>query len=224
MADAALAPTRHAVATLRSEGRTSGVNPVGDLRAPTLARAFDRGSADADTPDDDGEGYVLLALRAPGEFAAGPNVREVLAAAVDGPFPVVVAWSRELAHALATAGVEDAVRATCRSVECSAYAPFLDLLDGARCVLTDDVGVGREAFLRRTPCVRLGSSSPWSRSVSNGWTVEAGGDPSTVRAAVRRCADAEHATAPALSADRPRSRLRRVVDAVTAGKRNGRAA
>lgn len=238
VSDAALAPTRHAVATLRSEGRTGGIHPVGDLRGPTVARLLartsqtesDEGVAACGGTDSSEEGdlrrgeYVLLALRAPDGLAADPAVREVLRGATAGPLPVAVPWTRDLRDSFATAGVEGGARRTCRTVEQPAYREFLELLAGAAGVLTDDPDVEREALLLRTPCATLADVTPWPRAAEAGWSIQAGTDPSTIRAAVHRCASVERARPRELGDDGAAARLRRVVETVAAAKKDEQAA
>ena len=243
VSDAALAPTRHAVATLRSEGRTGGVHPVGDLRGPTVARLLARTPrTESDEPESiervDSRGridpfeendlrrgeYVLLALRTPDGLAADPAVRDVLRGATAGPLPVVVPWTRELRDSFATAGVEGGARRTCRTVEQPAYREFLELLAGAAGVLTDDPDVEREAFLLRTPCATLVDVTPWPRAAEAGWSVQAGTDTSTIRAAVHRCASVDRVRPRELGDDGATARLRRVVETVAATKKDEQAA
>ncbi len=80
-----------------------------------------------------------------------------------------------------------------RLVEPQGYLEFLDLMAGARLVLTDSGGVQEESCIIRVPCVTLRDNTERPETVEAGGNLLAGADPARIVDACRRMMEKEAA-------------------------------
>lgn len=181
-------PTDAAVANLRREGITSGVQQVGDVMLDA-SRMFAPVAAARPGPRalglDPGR-YLLVTVHR----AAATDTREALEAlvalltAIDEPmvFPV----HPRTRHKLEAAGMWGrlAAHGPLRLSPPVGYLDFTALLVGARAVMTDSGGVQKEAYFNGIPCVTLRETTEWVETVAGGYNRLVGMDPVRARAAL----------------------------------------
>jgi UDP-N-acetylglucosamine 2-epimerase len=114
------------------------------------------------------------------------RLRSIAAALVDLAcnLPVVVPLHPRTRHALATAGIETR-SAGVHWVEPLSYLDMLQLVSGAKVVLTDSGGLQKEAYLLGVPCVTLRDETEWVELVEVDWNRLAGADRKRILAAAR---------------------------------------
>ncbi len=66
------------------------------------------------------------------------------------------------------------------------YTAMLSLTKHAACILTDSGGLVKEAFLLKTPCVTVRSTTEWPETIEAGANVLADASPETIVAAVNK--------------------------------------
>jgi UDP-GlcNAc3NAcA epimerase len=188
ISDLLLCPTDTAVANLRREGITRGVEQVGDVMYDASLFSRDRARRDS---------RILETLRLTvGEFvlatvhrAENTDDAERLAgicaglARVAERRRVILALHPRTRRFLAGHGLE----ARLGKVEVIEPVPYLDMIrleESARAICTDSGGVQKEAFFYRVPCVTLRDETEWVETVEAGWNRLAGADAARIAAAV----------------------------------------
>ena len=81
-------------------------------------------------------------------------------------------------------------------IEPLGYLDFLQLLEGAKMVLTDSGGLQKEAYWLGVPCVTLREETEWVETAEAGWNVVVGTETDRIVDAVRGFSSPE--THPAL--------------------------
>jgi UDP-N-acetylglucosamine 2-epimerase len=177
LSDLLFCPSRVAVENLASEGIRRGVHVVGDVMADALSRAALLAETSsnvlsrfrlrakgfllvtvhrAENTDDPRKiGAILDALDAVGEeviFPAHPRTRKAIEALGNRLAPHV------------------------HMVEPVGYLDMVMLEKSARMILTDSVGVQKEAYWLGVPCVTLRDETEWVETVQAGWNALSGAD------------------------------------------------
>jgi len=197
------APTPTAVANLRSEGITDGVELVGDLMqdlAAEMAGEVGDPAALAATGLGVTTGRYLFATvhRAENrQVTAMAAWTELLGAVADPDRPVILALHPGTRAALSAAGI--AIPDGVRVVDPLGYRSTLALQLHAAAVLTDSGGVQREAAWLEVPCLVLRDRTEWLEAVetSAGRMVVVGLDAERAVAELARLAPPDRAPADA---------------------------
>jgi UDP-GlcNAc3NAcA epimerase len=178
ISDLLLCPTETAVANLRSEGITSGVEQVGDVMYD--ASLFYRDQARQ-------RSRILARLRlAPREFVLATihraentddagrlrGILEGLARVAQNERVVLPLHprTREWIKRFDLAGCLGKIEI----LEPVSYLDMICLEEAARLICTDSGGVQKEAFFFRVPCVTLRDETEWVETVESGWNFLAG--------------------------------------------------
>jgi len=195
-ADLLLAPTALAVANLAREGLAGRTRLVGDVMADVLLRVRDEVAREpvallpgVPRPG----GYLVATLHRAENTDDTARLRAVAGALAALPLPVLLLVHPRLA-ARAAAAELDLARGAVRALPPQPYRATVQLLAGARGLVTDSGGLQKEAFLLGVPCTTLRPETEWPETLAGGWNVLA--DPAGLAAAVDRPAPAPTAAAP----------------------------
>jgi UDP-N-acetylglucosamine 2-epimerase len=101
--------------------------------------------------------------------------------------PLVFPMHPRTKAVLSSAGVE--VSGDLKVIEPVGYLDMIQLLGGARMVLTDSGGVQKEAAFLSTPCITLREETEWVETVDIGLNQLVGHDAERLQEAVRACLD-----------------------------------
>src|SRR5713101_2688876 len=189
ISDLLYCPTPTAVANLRGEGITTGVEQVGDVMYD--AALFYRGRARE-------RSRILESLQlAPGKFVLATvhraentddpaRLRGILAglAAVACDSPVVLALHPRTRKILAEQGLDN-MPGGVRAIDAVPYLDMIRLEEAARAIVTDSGGVQKEAFFFHVPCITLREETEWVELIESGWNRLAGAAAERIAAAVR---------------------------------------
>jgi UDP-GlcNAc3NAcA epimerase len=196
ISDLLLCPTETAVANLRSEGITSGVEQVGDVMYD--ASLFYRDQARQ-------RSSILARLRlAPKEFVLATihraentddagrlrGILEGLARVAQNErvvlplHPRTREWIKRLGLADCMGKIE--------VLEPVSYLDMICLEEAARLICTDSGGVQKEAFFFRVPCVTLRDETEWVETVQSGWNRLADAKADAIVEAIRESRAPDH--------------------------------
>lgn len=205
ISDLLFCPTTTAVANLRREGVTRGVEQVGDVMYD--ASLFSRERARKAS-------RILETLKVtPGEFVLATVHRAEntddparLGGICDGLARVAERWPVVLALHPRTRKflAENQFAARLGSVRVVDPVPYFDMIrleESARAICTDSGGVQKEAFFYRVPCITLRDETEWVETVEAGWNRLTGADAQKIVAAVEAGKPARPAQADAFYGD-----------------------
>ncbi|MHB8925358.1 MAG: non-hydrolyzing UDP-N-acetylglucosamine 2-epimerase [Coriobacteriia bacterium] len=184
LSDLLLCPTRTAVANLRAEGVTQGVELVGDVMLDT-ARFFAE-SVDVDAVlaefGVERDSYFLATVHRAGTSDNRERLSEVIAAFGALDRPVIWAVHPRTTKNLEVLGLLDEVErsASIRVVPPLSYMQTVGLLRGAHGLLTDSGGMQKEAYFFGVPCVTLREETEWTETVELGWNQLVGTDEARI--------------------------------------------
>jgi UDP-GlcNAc3NAcA epimerase len=180
-------PSTVAEKNLGSEGITKGVHLVGDVMYDSLLFNLNRMREKKNVLDRMGlraGNYGVLTIHR-AENADNPiKLREIVAALQRLNLPLVFPVHPRTQAALTHAGITT-FPSLIRPTKPLSYQEMLELVRGARLILTDSGGVQKEAFLLRVPCVTLRNETEWVETVDAGWNRLAGTDPDKIVSASR---------------------------------------
>jgi UDP-N-acetylglucosamine 2-epimerase len=189
LSDLLLCSTEVAVANLREEGITEGVELVGDVMADVALAmapvARERSAAGRRLGLDTGR-YLLVTAHRAGNVDDPEALRRLVEILLALPLPAVFPVHPRTRERLAAAGAlgtlaqNDSLSLT----EPLGYLDFLALLQDAAAVLTDSGGVQKEAYLAGVPCVTLRDTTEWTETVELGWNRIVGLDRERALAAL----------------------------------------
>jgi UDP-N-acetylglucosamine 2-epimerase len=189
LSDLLLCPTETAVANLKREGITEGVELVGDVMADValaMAPVASRSSQALARFGLQASRYLLVTAHRAGNVddprELGRLVEVLLALPLPAVFPVHPRTRERLAAAGALARLEG--RDGLMLTQPLGYLDFLALLQDAAAVVTDSGGVQKEAYLAATPCVTLRDTTEWTETVELGWNRLVGLDAQRALAAL----------------------------------------
>lgn len=185
--DLLFCPTQTAVANLTREGIARGVHLVGDVMYDAVLHFATRARTQSRVLESLGVrpgGYVLATVHR-AYNTDDPVVLQRLLGALDAiGEPVVFPLHPRTRARLA--GQENGTQPRhVRLIDPVGYLDMLALEQHARVILTDSGGVQKEAFFFEVPCVTLRPETEWIETVSSGWNVLAGSDPTAIVAAAR---------------------------------------
>jgi UDP-N-acetylglucosamine 2-epimerase len=176
LSDLLFAPTADAVAQLRREGITRGVHRSGDVLLDALRACAEaaRGRAPAGERLGLESGrYVLATFHRPANVDS-PATLGLIADALAGAGEAVVFPAHPRTRArLEAAGLVERLRGApgVRMMEPVGYLDSLDLVRGARVVVTDSGGIQRECYILGVPCITADRQTAWVETVEDGWNV-----------------------------------------------------
>jgi UDP-N-acetylglucosamine 2-epimerase len=179
-----LAPTDAAAARLRDEHAAGRVEVVGDVMLDALlARDGTPGGAVAERVGVQAGEYVVATLHRAATVDDAEALLRVVRALESLDVPVLFPLHPRTENALQAAGAGLGATHVHRLPPC-ARGDMLDLLQGARGVVTDSGGLQREAWFLGVPCATLRDRTEWTETLCDGWNRLVGTDPEPIRAAV----------------------------------------
>lgn len=181
-------PTAAAVAHLRAEGVSAGVEQVGDvmydaaLYFGAVAEARAEALARHATPAD---GYALATVHRAENTDDPERLAGILQAlaALHRDLPVVLPLHPRTRQAADAAGLGQDLDGLLLLPPVS-FLEMVLLEKRARLILTDSGGIQKEAYFHGVPCVTLRDETEWTETVEAGWNRLAGARPEAIGAAV----------------------------------------
>jgi UDP-GlcNAc3NAcA epimerase len=192
--------TESAVSNLHSEGISSEIHLVGDVMADVLQTFLPIAQKRSRIVEALGleKGQYLLLTAHRSANVDDKQSLERLVSLIESLDAVVVFPLHPRTRArLQACGLLERLERVCRIRLCGplGYFDFLQLLDGARAILTDSGGAQKEAYLVGTPCITLRDTTEWTETVDSGWNVLTGLDQDAVfEALIRPPLDTERTT------------------------------
>jgi UDP-GlcNAc3NAcA epimerase len=189
ISDALFCPTTTAVANLRHEGITGGVEQTGDVMYDASLYYRERARARSRVLDTLGlaPGRFALATVHRAENTDDPaRLGEILAAlaALTDDFRVVLALHPRTRKLIAQHALGSRLGST-QVIDPVSYLDMIRLEESARVIITDSGGVQKEAYFFRVPCVTLREETEWVETVESGWNRLAAADAKGIATAVR---------------------------------------
>ncbi len=184
-----LCPSQVSADNLAREGITRGVDIVGDLMCDTLLRAAkiaqgkDSIVTSMKLPH---KGFALATIHRASNTDDESTLRGLLRALTQAGLPVVFPMHPRCRARIDSFGLGDVLtHPNLRVIEPVGYLEMVQILTGARLVLTDSGGLQKEAYWMRVPCVTLREESEWTETVTAGWNHIAGTDPEKILSIIR---------------------------------------
>jgi UDP-N-acetylglucosamine 2-epimerase (non-hydrolysing) len=195
VADFLYCSERAGVENLAKEGIDGGrVQFVGNVMIDTLLAHRDRARAtNARERLAPAAQYGVVTLHRPSNVDSAATARALVEAlgVVARRLPLVFPMHPRTRAAFASHGLLDALVAGGRvaALEPLGYLEFLDLVAGARLVLTDSGGVQEETTVLSVPCLTLRRNTERPATVTDGTNRIVGDDPSTIARAAHEALD-----------------------------------
>ncbi len=185
-ADLLLAPTAVAMAHLSHEGLADRAVLVGDVMTDVLYGVRERLLADPlPTPFElPTAGYYVATIHRPDNTDDPARLRSIVDALAGLDRPVVLLTHSRL-RSLATQHGIELGQGVLRPVEPLPYPHLVSAVMHSAGVVTDSVGLQKEAFLLRVPTTTIRPETEWVETVDLGWNVLAN-DVCTIANAVSR--------------------------------------
>ena len=189
ISDALFCPTTTAVANLRREGITCGVEQVGDVMYDASLFYRERARATSKVLEAHGlapQQFVLSTVHRAENTDDPARLGQILAglAAVAKEVRVVLALHPRTRKLIAEHGLGEQLG----RAEVIDPVPYLDMIrleESARAIVTDSGGVQKEAYFFRVPCVTLREETEWVETVESGWNRLAAADADRIATLVR---------------------------------------
>lgn len=179
-----LAPTAGAAARLRGEHVSGRIETVGDVMLDALLeRGVEAGGRSASRLGLAPGAYLVATVHRAANVDDAGRLDSLLRTLDELGEDVVLPMHPRTAEALASRG-RDRSLARVRCVPPQPRGAMLELLRGARGVLTDSGGVQREAWFLGVPCATLRERTEWEETLADGWNRLVGADPDRIRSAV----------------------------------------
>jgi UDP-N-acetylglucosamine 2-epimerase (non-hydrolysing) len=196
IADLLLTPSQDADANLRAEGIPEGrIRFVGNVMIDSLLRYLP--IANKSTIKEDlgleGKDYAVLTLHRPSNVDQLQTLAGILDALeeIGKRLPIVFPVHPRTLKMIAESGLTERVinASGLRLTDPQGYLDFLQLLSGARLVLTDSGGIQEETTVLGIPCVTLRENTERPITVEMGTNVVAGTDPANITRAALNALD-----------------------------------
>lgn len=207
-----LCPSKAPVATLATEGITSGVYDVGDVNFDAMLRHMPTESEQAAILSEHGvqPGAFAIATVHRAENTDDPTrldgvldgLRRVAALGRPIIFPV-----HPRTKSVLNGRLPDGVI----GIKPIGYRAFLSLAKHAALGLTDSGGVQKELFWLETPCVTLRDETEWTETVDAGWNILTGADADAIEAAARAAASPKDPPPPVYGTGHAAERIAEVI-------------
>lgn len=178
-------PSEEAVGHLRNEGVTAGVENVGDVMVDAFRMHASRAPEVSDILARHGleeGGYWLATVHRPVNTDEPAAMRRILEAFRESGETILLPLHPRTRAALSRHGLGDL--ADHPDIHIIPPVPYVDLLAamlGAKGVVTDSGGMQKEAYLAGRPCVTLRTTTEWSETVADGWSVLVGSDKEKIK-------------------------------------------
>ena len=191
LADYLFTTSREADENLKREG----VNPekihfVGNVMIDTLLKHRERaaGLNLASRLGIEGDAYALMTLHRPSNVDNRATLQDILTAVQDisTSLPVIFPIHPRTSQRIREFELDPMVHGKVRLTEPLGYLEFLNLMAGARLVLTDSGGLQEETTILGIPCLTIRENTERPVTISEGSNELVGTDPDRIRAAANQ--------------------------------------
>ena len=173
-------PTENAVTNLAKEGIVDNVYLTGDVMVDTLLSTDITNSDILSRLELDTKDYFLATIHRQSNTDNLDNLTSILSALEESNEPIIFPVHPRTRKALGDFYSENVML-----INPLGYIDFLQLMAGAKKVLTDSGGVQKEAYLLGVPCITLRDTTEWIETISDGWNILVGADPDKILDAIR---------------------------------------
>ena len=177
LANLLFCPSQTSVDNLATEGITNGVHLVGDVMADALNFAAERAisrSQILDSLEVLPEKYLLVTLHRAENTDNETRFRQILTALNTVDNQIIFPVHPRTRKAIDKLGYKFASHV--HLIDPVGYLDMVMLEQSARMILTDSVGIQKEAYWLSVPCVTLRDETEWVETVEAGWNVIVGAD------------------------------------------------
>jgi len=229
ISDLLLTPSRDGDANLLAEGvPEERIRFVGNVMIDSLLGNLERARKSSTVADLNlsGRDYALLTLHRPSNVDQKDGFEGILDSLTEiaGHMPIVFPAHPRTRKMIDELGLGEKVeKADLRVIEPVGYLGFVQLLEGARLVLTDSGGIQEETTVLGVPCVTLRENTERPITVEVGTNIIAGTNPARIveaaRQALERPADKSSIRIPELWDGHT---AERILDALVEAERRGK--
>jgi UDP-N-acetylglucosamine 2-epimerase (non-hydrolysing) len=196
ISDLLLCPTEASANNLIREGRTTGVFLTGDIMGDSLEMSLRRLDVDSCLKQHGltkGQ-YIYLTLHRPSNVDDPDNLRRIVNALNESDQKIIFPIHPRTRKNLEKFGLIHLLQPNIVCIDPVPHNVSICLAKCASKVLTDSGGLQKEAYLLRTPCITLRSSTEWPETVALGWNRLVGTDTKAISDAILRfeCNGNEH--------------------------------
>jgi len=180
-----LCPTDVAVENLAREGISAGVLMVGDVMYDAFQQNLERARAATTILSELGleaGGYQLLTVHRAENVDQPERLQRILRGVAASGRPTIFPAHPRTKAALRSGDVVPGPNI--RMIYPVGDLAMLVLEDGAEAIVTDSGGVQKEAYFAGRPCITLRDRTEWTETVSAGWNLLVGTDPSAIAEAM----------------------------------------
>ena len=188
IADLLFCPTENAVRLLFKEGITQGVHLVGDVMADVLE--FNKALAERNSwiignlclkP----RSYFVITIHRPSNTDNPDALSSIIHALGQAKIPVVFPVHPRTRKYLEEYGLLGRMPQNVKITEPFGYLDMIQLMAGAKKILTDSGGIQKEAYMLGVPCITLRINTEWVETLHDGWNVLTGSDEGKILSEIK---------------------------------------
>ena len=179
-------PTPVAVQHLKSEGIESGVHMVGDVMKDGIDFSLANLAEVEDSNQREPASYYLATVHRQENVDNPERLNGILSAFAQLDRPVVLPLHPRTRAKIKADNKHLTLSPNIEIVDPIGYVEMLQLLAGAKAMLTDSGGVQKEAYMLGIPCITLRDETEWVETVESGWNTLVGANKELIAAATER--------------------------------------
>lgn len=179
-------PTPVAVDHLHAEGIVAGVHMVGDVMKDGIDYTLAQIEELAGTEQREPGSYYLATVHRQENVDNPQRLSGIMTAFAQVDRLVVLPLHPRTRAKIKADGQLEALSSNIEIVDPIGYVDMLQLLAGAKAMLTDSGGVQKEAYMLGIPCITLRDETEWVETVESGWNTLVGANTEAIVAATRR--------------------------------------
>ncbi|MDD5502690.1 MAG: UDP-N-acetylglucosamine 2-epimerase (non-hydrolyzing) [Candidatus Thermoplasmatota archaeon] len=187
VSDILLAPTKTAMAHLKSEGIAKNAHLVGDVMQDAMEIARERAKKSKIISKLRIEGkYVLATLHRAENTDDRGRLSNIVDAFLESGANIVLPLHPRTRKVLENSGLMKKIDGkNIKIVDPVGYVDMIALMDGAEKILTDSGGVQKEAYMLGRPCITMRDNTEWVETVDAGWNVLVGAEKKKIMEAIK---------------------------------------
>lgn len=181
-------PTNVSKKNLGREGITEDVHVVGDVMVDSLEESWivaERHSKVLKELGLEPKRFQLMTLHRPSNVDNKETLKTILDAVGGADAKTVFPVHPRTAKMLEKFGLDETMPRSIMTTKPLNHMDAVWLASNASRVLTDSGGLQKEAYLLGTPCITLRDTTEWVETVSAGWNILVGADPTKIAAAMQ---------------------------------------
>ncbi|MGB2581452.1 MAG: UDP-N-acetylglucosamine 2-epimerase (non-hydrolyzing) [Thermoplasmata archaeon] len=184
------APTKNTAKNLRAEGHSRGIYEVGDIMVDTLEHSLRMAKEHSTILEDsnlEDEKYIFATVHRPSNTDDKSRLKTIIGAMGELDMPIIMPIHPRTLKRMKEFRLGNDIPANLNIVDPVSHHDSVQLINHAYCAMTDSGGVAKEAYLLKTPCVTLRTSTEWPETVTSGYNTLVEIDRAAIIKAVNGC-------------------------------------